>query len=136
MKTTIAALFALSVSAVSLTSSIASAKETDHRGEMVVKGQTAKVFAAGPATIHLYSMDRGGKYFAAPAVTGTDADCIEIQKTAQDQQLSIQVDRRNVLEIGVGEVACVATTSPRNFELLWHVRPAVSPANQAVAQAR
>ena len=133
--TTLSALFI--VSAFTFTSALVSAKDNDHRGEVLVKGETAKAFAAGPATVRLYSMDRGGTFFTAPATTGTDADCVAAQNTAKDRQRPVQVDRRNVLEVAAGDVACVATTSPRTFELLWHARSTTAPTSQTfVAQAR
>jgi hypothetical protein len=118
--------------AFTFTSAFASAKDTDHRGEMVVKGESVKVFAAGPASVHLFSMDHGGKFFTAPATTGTDADCVAAEKAAADRQQPVQVDRRNVLEVAAGDVACFATTSPRSFELLWHARATTTPANQTL----
>ena len=130
MKTTFSALFI--VSAFTFTSAFASAKETDRRGEMVVRGETVKAFAAGPAVVRLYSMDHGGKFFTATAVTGTDADCAQAPKEGQDLPKPIQVDRRNVLEVAAGDVACVATTRPRSFELLWHARATEAPASQTV----
>jgi hypothetical protein len=134
--TTLSALFIASLSAFTFTSALASAKDTDQRGEMVVKGESVKAFAAGPATVRLYSMDHGGTFFTAPATTGTDADCAQAQKTAQGQQ-PVQVDRRNVLEVATGDVACLVTSTNRSFELLWHARATTAPANQTfVAQAR
>ncbi|HET6283669.1 MAG TPA: hypothetical protein VFH73_22125 [Polyangia bacterium] len=127
--TTLSALFI--VSAFTFTSAFGSAKDTD-RGELVVKGESVKAFAAGPATVRLYSMDHGGTFFAAPATTGTDADCVAARKAAGDRQQPVQVDRRNVLEVAVGDVACLATSSPRSFELLWHARVIASPANQTL----
>jgi hypothetical protein len=133
--TTLTALFILS--ALTFTAALASAKDNDHRGEMIVKGESVKVFAAGPTTVRLYSMDHGGKFFTAPATTGTDADCAQAQKTASDRQQPVQVDRRNVLEVAAGNVACLATSSPRSFEFLWHARATTTPTNQTfVAQAR
>ena len=131
MKTsTLSALFI--VSALTFTSAFASAKDTDQRGEMIVKGESVKIFAAGPATVRLYSMDHGGKFFTAPATTGTDADCAAAQKAAAARQQPVQVDRRNVLEVAAGDVACLATSSPRSFELLWHARATSTPANQTL----
>jgi len=128
--TTLSALFILS--ALTFTAALASAKDNDHRGEIIVKGESVKVFAAGPATVRLYSMDHGGKFFTAPATTGTDADCLQAQKAAADRQQPVQVDRRNVLEIAAGDVACLATSSPRSFELLWHARTTSTHANQTL----
>jgi hypothetical protein len=128
--TTLSALFILS--AITFTAALASAKDTDRRGEMVVKGESVKAFAAGPATVRLYSMDHGGTFFTAPATTGTDADCVAAQNAAKDRQQPVQVDRRNVLEVAAGNVACIATASPRSFELLWHARSTTAPANQTL----
>ncbi|HET6283666.1 MAG TPA: hypothetical protein VFH73_22110 [Polyangia bacterium] len=128
--TTLSALFI--VSAFTFTSALASAKDTDHRGELVVKGESVKAFAAGPSTVRLYSMDHGGKVFTAPATTGTDADCLAARKAAGDRQQPVQMDRRNVLEVAAGDVACLATTSPRSFELLWHARVSTTPAKQTL----
>jgi hypothetical protein len=135
MKSTICALFI--VSAFTFTSTQAAARQTEHRGSMVVNGESVKVFAAGPTSVHLFSMDRGGKFFTAPATTGTDADCVQAEKGAADRQKAIEVDRRNVIEVGAGEVACFASTSPRSFELLWHAHDTTAPANPVmVAQKR
>jgi hypothetical protein len=127
MKTTVRALFI--VLAFTFASSVAGARETEQRGSMVVKGESVKVFAAGPTSVHLFSMDRGGKFFTAAATTGTDADCIQAHKGSADRQKAIEVDRRNVIDVGAGEVACFASTSPRSFELLWHAHDTTAAAS-------
>jgi hypothetical protein len=91
------------------------------RGVVVVRGDAVRAFAVGPTVVHAFSMDRGGDVYVAPARTGTDADCVAARAVSDAQPIA--VDRRNVVEIGAGQVACVASTG-RAIELLWHARPA------------
>src|SRR5450432_2394794 len=89
------------------------------RGAVVVPGESVKAFAAGPAVVHAFSMDRGGDIYTAPATTGTDADCVQGRPRSHDHQTPLNVDQRNVVEVGFGQVACIASKSDRPIELVW-----------------
>jgi hypothetical protein len=107
------------------------------RGALVVSGDAVKAFAAGPAVVHAFSMDRGADIFTAPATTGTDADCARVRAGGHDRPTPIKVDQRNVVEVRSGQVACVASTSDRPIELLWHAKvPATATDQVLVAQTR
>jgi hypothetical protein len=100
------------------------------RGSIVVRADSVKAFVAGPAVVHAFSMDRGGDIYIAPALTGTDADCAGAHIEGRDQATPLKVDQRNVVEVGLGEVACVAAQRERSVEVLWHAKTPAAPANQ------
>jgi hypothetical protein len=113
------------------------ATSTEVRGSATVDARTAKVFATGPAVVHAYSLDRGGMVFLAPALTGTDADCAGGQNEGTAHATTVAVDRRNVVRVAVGEVACVTADRARPYELMWHAWRAPAPAsNIQIATAR
>jgi hypothetical protein len=130
MKTTTSALLIISAFAFSTTA--ANAKGGDQVGAVVVKDQSVKFVAAGPAILHLYSMDRGGNVFTAAATTGTDADCVHAQAGTRDGQNEIRVDQRRILEVPAGQVACIAAASPRAYELLWHAHQTTTPRHETL----
>jgi hypothetical protein len=105
------------------------------RGSVVMNGEAVKAFAAGPAVVHAYSLDGGGRVFVAPAKSGTDADCAG-HEAGGSAAKPLEVDRRNVVTLASGQVACVATNNRRSYELMWHARPATAPAEIVLAQAR
>jgi hypothetical protein len=113
----------------SFASGCASGTGLAQRGSVIISGDSVKAFAAGPAVVHAFSMDRGGGIFVAPATTGTDADCVQARAENLGRSTPLKVDQRNVLEIGDGQVACVATNSDRPIELLWHARTRAMPTN-------
>jgi hypothetical protein len=101
------------------------------RGMVTVNGGAVKAFAAGPAVIHAYSQDGGGRVFAVAAQSGTDADCVRAHAGAPS---ALAADSVQIVTLAAGQVACVETDSRRNYELLWHARPATA-AETAVAVA-
>ena len=114
----------------------ASGGGVEQRGTIVMAPNAVRAFAAGPAVVHAYSLDSGGRVFIARATTGTDADCAAAAARVTGGAL-LAVDQRNVVTLLPGEVACVATTSRRNYELMWHARPAEAAGKMIlVAQAR
>jgi hypothetical protein len=119
----------------SLASGCASGGAVGQRGAVVVKRDTVKAFAVGPSVIHAFTMDQGGNVFLADAKTGTDADCAQARSTGRTT--AVQIDRRNVVELGAGQVACVATSGDHPLELLWHAQSDAQSANpMMLAQAR
>jgi hypothetical protein len=108
----------------------------EHRGTMVMAPDSVRAFAVGPAVVHAYSMDGGGRVFVAAATTGTDADCAgAAERTASAS--AVAVDQRNVVMVAPGQVACVAVNGRRNYELMWHARPLETPSGTVlVAQTR
>jgi hypothetical protein len=105
----------------------------EQRGAVVMTPDTVKAIAAGPSVVHAFSLDRGGRVYVATAKTGTDADCDGASDAVGAMELA--VDRRNVVKLARGQVACVATSSKRRYEVMWHARPA-EPAMVLVAQTR
>jgi hypothetical protein len=105
----------------------------EQRGSIVMAPDSVHVFAAGPAVVRAYSLDNGGRVFVADAKTGTDADCAGAASAAA---APVAVDQRNVVTLRAGQVACVATANHRDYELMWHARPAQTPSEILVAQAR
>jgi hypothetical protein len=77
-----------------------------------------KAVVTGPVLVRAYSMDRGGSIFVAPAVTGTDADCMDSQAAAANAA-PVQIDRRNVVTVESGHVGCLSANGLRAYELLW-----------------
>ncbi len=99
----------------------------------MVSGESVKAFAAGPAVVHAYSQDRGGKVFLVSAVSGTDADCA--REKAPSGGTSVPVDTVETLTVGPDQIACLATSSPYTYELLWHAK-ASAPAPFPLASTR
>jgi hypothetical protein len=108
----------------------------EKRGSVVMAPDSVRAFAAGPGVVHAYSMDNGGHVYVVEAKTGTDADCVGAAAQATNAS-AVAVDRRNVVTLAAGQVACVAANGPHNYELMWHARPAETPSGTIlVAQAR
>jgi len=104
----------------------------EQRGSVVMSPDSVKAFAAGPAVVHAYSLDGGGRVFVAPVKSGTDSDCAG-RTEASAGATAVAVDRRNVVTLGAGQVACVATNNGRKYELMWHARPATTPSGMILA---
>jgi hypothetical protein len=108
------------------------------RGAVLVDGPSVKVVVAGPISFHAYSEFSGGALYAAAAVTGTDLDC----KAAAARHDAAELRRDSVatFTVAAGQVACLATTTSRSFELLWHALkdapPAAAPNASSVMFAR
>jgi hypothetical protein len=108
----------------------------EQRGSVVMAPDSVKAVAAGPAVLRAYSMDGGGRVYVVQAKTGTDADCVGAAERSTNAS-PVLVDRRNVVTLGSGQVACVAANGRHNYELLWRTRPAEAPSGGVmVAQAR
>ena len=54
---------------------------------------------------------------------GTDADCAVAGRTAGT---TLPADRVGTVTVAAGQVACVASTSERKIELMWHAQPVTS----------
>jgi hypothetical protein len=105
------------------------------RGTMLVDNGSAHAFVQGPAVVHAFSQDGGGKVFAAAATTGTDADCAGAAGDATAPSLS--ADSVKVVTLSPGQVACIATSGRRPYELLWKAQASEpAPAQLALASAR
>jgi hypothetical protein len=98
----------------------ASSGAIDRHGSVVMAADSVKAFAEGPAIVHAFSMDSGGRVFIAADRTGTDADCAA---AASAGSAAVAVDQRNVLTLAQGQIACVATSHRKSYELMWHARP-------------
>jgi hypothetical protein len=108
------------VSALTLGAGLAHANDAaPARGQVTVRGEAAKAVVAGPVAIHAYSAFSGGALYVVKAVSGTDADC---RGQAQGARAELKADRIVNFAVGAGQVACLATTTPRGFELLWHAQ--------------
>jgi hypothetical protein len=111
------------VSALSLTLGATTAQAQDAsaptRGQVSVKGAAVKSVVVGPVAIHAYSAFSGGALYAVKAVTGTDADC---QGQAEGARAELRADGIVNFTVGAGQVACLATSTTRSFELLWHAQ--------------
>lgn len=108
----------------------------EQRGSAVMSPDSVKAFAAGPAVVRAYSLDGGGRLFVAAAKSGTDADCAG---RAEDgaRATALAVNHRNVVTLASGQVACVAASSHRKYEIMWHARPTTMSGGMVlVAQAR
>ena len=90
------------------------------RGEVLVPPAATKAVVAGPVDVKVYSGFSGAKIFVADAATGTDADCTAGARAAAGAPL--QADRVEIVTVGAGQIACVATTGERTIDLLWRVK--------------
>jgi len=93
------------------------------RGQVNVQA-AAKAVVAGPAVVKVYSGFSGAKVFVA------EGDCATANQAAATP---LTRDRVETLNVGAGQVACVATTGAQSVELMWHAQPA-APAAAIVAQ--
>lgn len=115
-----------------LVSGCAGGAAVTQRGTVMARGESIRAFAAGPAEVHAFSMERGGRVFTATAVSGTDADCAQAANSAE---AAIASDTVKVVTLASGEVACVSTPSQRSYELLWHARAPRSGADETATMA-
>src|SRR5947207_7540755 len=107
--------------ALSLTFGFAAiAHAGEGRGQVQVPVSAAKAVVVGPTAIHAYSEFSGAKLFVVDAVTGTDSDCQAAAKKSVGSALS--ADKTEMLSVGAGQIACVASTGERSIELLWHAQ--------------
>ena len=91
------------------------------RGVVEVTGRAVKAVTVGPATLHTYSGFAGGAIFVARAGAGTDADCVTaLASPAVSHPTALVADVVMLVQLDVGEVACLVTDTNRSFELLWH----------------
>ena len=118
--------------AFSFLSGCAGGAAVTQRGTVMARGESVRAFAAGPAEVHAFSMERGGKVFTAMAVSGTDADCAQAANSAE---APIASDTVKVVKLASGEVACVSTPSQRSYELLWHARTARAGSEETATMA-
>jgi len=93
------------------------------RGQVNVQAAAAKPVVAGPAVVKVYSGFSGAKVFVA------EGDCAAANQTAAT---ALTKDRVQTVNVGAGQVACVAATGERSIELMWHAQPA-TPAAAIVA---
>lgn len=92
----------------------------DDRGHVQVPVTAAKAVVAGPVAIHAYSAFSGAKLFVIAAGAARDGACQAAAPTTAGTALP--ADKVETLAVGAGQVACVASTGPRQIELLWHAR--------------
>lgn len=105
--------------AFSFLSGCTGSRSVTQRGTVLARGESVRAFAAGPADVHAFSMERGGKVFTARAGSGTDADCAQARG---DVGMPIAADTVKVVTLTSGQVAWVSTPGERTYELLWHAR--------------
>ncbi len=127
-------LFAL-VSALTFTASAhAQDRSAPTRGQVLVQGPSIKTVVVGPVAIHAYSAFSGGALYTVKAVSGTDADC---HGKAEGTRAELRADSTVNFTVGAGQVACLATSTTRSFELLWHAQkdaPVPAPAGTLLAR--
>ena len=99
------------------------------RGQVNVQASAAKAVVAGPVVAKVYSGFSGAKVFVANAAA-TDGDCTAAAGRAA--ATSLTADHVELVAVGAGQVACVASTE-RSVELLWHVQSA-TPAPAMLAK--
>jgi hypothetical protein len=98
---------------------------SDRHGTIVVAQKAVRAIVPGPTLLHVYSGTSGGTIFVAPFATGEDGDCSGPAGDALFRAAPVAADQVLVFSVRPGEVACLATTTDRSFELLWHARPLV-----------
>jgi hypothetical protein len=95
------------------------------RGQVNVQASATKAVVAGPAVVKVYSGFSGAKVFVADAASAKDADCLAAAGRATGTALT--ADRIELVSVGAGQVACVASTGDKSVELLWAVQSATPP---------
>jgi len=118
--TTNSMIFALVFSSLSLFATATHAQDaaSPQRGVVAVDARAPKAIVAGPVAIHAYTAFSGAAIFVVAAVTGTDRDCA----SGASARAALVADRMHTVSVGAGQIACVATTSARGSELLWHAQ--------------
>jgi hypothetical protein len=123
------------VSALTLGTATAQANDAaPTRGQVLVQGPSLKTVIVGPVAIHAYSAFSGAALYTVKAVSGTDADC---RGKAEGNRAELRADSVVSFTVGAGQVACLATSTTRSFELLWHAQkdaPAPAPAQTLLAR--
>jgi hypothetical protein len=94
------------------------------RGQVQVQGAAVKAVVAGPAVLKVYSEFSGASVFVAAASSGTDADCTAA--AGRGAGTALTADRVEVVSLGAGQIACVASTGERSIDLLWRAQPATA----------
>jgi hypothetical protein len=113
----------------------ASSGVAQQHGSIVMAPHSVRAIATGPAELRAYTLDGGGRVFVVDAKTGTDADCVDGARGTREA--TVAVDRRNVVTLASGQLACVASSGHHDYELLWRSRPADAGRETVlVAQAR
>jgi hypothetical protein len=84
-------------------------------------GASVKAVVSGPIAIHVYSEFAGGRVFIAERTTGKDSDCQAAAGREQSGQ-ALPADRVQSITVGPGQIACLATSGRRAFEMLWHAQ--------------
>ena len=131
MKTTLSILSLAAVLALGFAGVAHAGEGAARRGQVNVQATAAKAVVAGPAVIKVYSGFSGAKVFVADAGSATDADCAAAAGRAASTPLT--ADRVELVAVGAGQVACVASTGKQPVELLWRAQPA-TPAPALIAQ--
>jgi hypothetical protein len=108
--------------------------EMRQRGTVLLTSASARAIVAGPAVVHAFSMDHGGRVYAATAQAGSDADCAVAADVRQGPNADLVADSVKVVSLAPGQVACIQVDGRRSYELLWHARP-MTPTETAVAVA-
>jgi hypothetical protein len=100
------------------------------RGDVLVAGASVKAVVLGPIAVHAYSAFAGGALYAARAVSGSDADCQGAAEVGPRSEL--RADTVVNFTVGAGQIACLATSTNRSFELLWHAQKGAALADQTL----
>ena len=124
MKTTLKILSLVSFLSLGFAGAAHAGEGAARKGQVNVPAAAAKAVVAGPAVVKVYSGFSGAKVFVA------DGDC---GAGANQAGTTLVADRVETVSVGAGQVACVASTSERTIELLWHAQPA-APAATLVAK--
>jgi hypothetical protein len=90
------------------------------RGQVNVQAAASKAVVAGPAVVKVYSGFSGAKVFVADTASGTDAACAAA--AGRSTGTTLTADRVELVSVGAGQVACVASTGARSVELLWRTQ--------------
>jgi len=101
------------------------------RGQVNVQASAAKAVVAGPVVAKVYSGFSGAKVFVADAASGTDSDCAAA--AARTTGTVLTADRIELVSVGAGQVACVASTGQKSVQLLWAAQ-STAPAATTIAQ--
>jgi hypothetical protein len=104
------------------------------RGQVLVSGPSLKTVVVGPVAIHAYSAFSGGALYAVKGVSGTDVDC---RGKPEGHRAELRADSIVNFTVGAGQVVCLATSTTRSFELLWHAQkdaPVLAPTQPRLAR--
>jgi hypothetical protein len=124
MKTTMKILSLVSFLSLGFAGVAHAGEGAARRGQVNVQAAATQAVVAGPAIVKVFSGFAGANVFVA------DGNCAT---GARDAGTVLTADRIQTVNVGAGQVACVASTGEKAIELVWRAQSA-APAAAVIAR--